>query len=310
MKILLTGANGFLGSHLLKKLVIEHDVSITLRKKSKLERILILLETKNVKKLYIDDVTNLEIENFFKNEKIELIIHCATDYGKKTDYFCTVFESNVLFPLKLLEIGLNNGLKYFINTDSYFNKENITYNALPNYSKTKKLFLSYLKEIGKDISIINMKLEHIYGPNDNKDKFISFLFQNLIENNEIPLTHGHQKRDFVYIDDATDAYTKVVSKISNTPASYFKDLEIGSGESVCLKRFIERMALVMNSSSVLNYGALEYRDDEIMNSFANNSLREWGLEYGINFNFRNFNTGIDKMVKYEELKYLTKKTDA
>lgn len=299
MKILLTGANGFLGSHLLKKLLIQHDVSITLRKNSNLDRIVHLMDKKNINRLYIDNITDLEIDNFFKKEKIDLIIHCATDYGRKKSYFCNVFESNVLFPLRFLEIGLDNGLKYFINTDSYFNKENMTYNALPNYSKTKKLFLSYLQEIGKNISIINMRLEHIYGPRDSKDKFIAFLLKNLINNNPIDLTYGHQKRDFIYIDDIVNTYLKIIAKIENTPHSYFIDLEIGTTKSYYLKTFIEKVAEAVNSSSVLNYGAIDYRDDEIMNSFANDSLLKWGLEYGVDFDFLDIDKGILKMIKYE-----------
>lgn len=296
MRILLTGANGFLGSHLLHKLFQDHDVSIILRKNSNIQRISSILQSNKIDILYIDSTNNTSIESFFKNKNFELIIHCATNYDRKNHYFFDVFESNVLFPLKLLEIGLHNGLQYFINTDSYFNKENLTYNALPNYSKTKKLFLHYLQEVGQSISIINMRLEHIYGPNDNDDKFIPFLYNKLIKNAPIPLTYGHQKRDFVYIDDVINTFIKIINNLRMTKHSYFKTLEIGSGKSIYLKKFIETMASMLNSTSELQYGKIDYRDDEIMNSFANASLTKWSEEYEVNFTFCTPSEGIHKML--------------
>lgn len=300
MKILLTGANGFLGSRLLEMLIINNIITITLRKKSNTNRIKSIIESNEIKKLYIDDITDEEIENFFKFEKFDLVVHCATDYGKQKESFYKVFDSNVLFPLKLLEIGLKYGLKYFINTDSYFNKKHLTYNALPNYSKTKKLFLGYLKEIGNNIIILNMRLEHIYGPNDNDDKFIPFLLNKLIKNEEISLTHGHQKRDLIYIDDVVDSYLKVISVLDKIENPYFKDLEIGSGHSIELRCFIEIMKTTLKSSSVLHYGTINYRDDEIMNSFANDSLQKFGLQHNIELNFRSVNEGIKDMLEYHQ----------
>lgn len=296
MNILLTGSNGFLGSHILEKLVTSHNVSITLRRNSNLDRIFSLITQKNINILYVDDIAHTEIESFFKNQKIELVIHCATDYGRKNNYFFEVFESNVLFPLKLLEIGLKYNLKYFINTDSYFNKNHLTYNALPNYSKTKKLFLSYLQTVGAGLSIINMRLEHIYGPNDNDDKFIPYLFKNLLLDNEIALTYGHQKRDFVYIDDVVDIYIKIISTLSHKEKPYFIDLEIGSGKSIFLKDFVETMKSITKSSSALKYGMIDYRDDEIMNSFADNSLDQYAQENHIAFQFSTLDQGLEKML--------------
>ena len=100
MRILLTGANGFLGSRILERLIVNNEVYITLRKDSQTNRIDSIIQEARVKVFFVDENNTLEIENLFKNEEIELIVHCATDYGKQK-----VFESNVLFPLEI-------GVKY------------------------------------------------------------------------------------------------------------------------------------------------------------------------------------------------------
>jgi nucleoside-diphosphate-sugar epimerase len=244
----------------------------------------------------VDELYDSQVEDFFENNKIEMIIHCATDYARKQKYFYRTFESNVIFPMKLIEIGMRHNLRYFINTDSYFNKESMSYNALPNYSKTKKLFLNYLKDFTNSIIAVNMRLEHIYGENDNKDKFTVFLMDKMKKNEEINLTHGHQKRDFVYIGDVVNSYLKVIENITKIKGSYI-ELEIGTTKSVFLKEFIEFLHKELNSSSSLNYGIVNYRDDEIMNSYANNSLGLWGEELNLKFDFRNIESGIKEMVR-------------
>ena len=77
-----------------------------------------------------------------------------------------------MYPINLLEMAVKNNVGVFINTDSYFNKENLSYNYLLNYSLSKKSLNLWLKHFSKKIKIINMVLEHIYGEYDNDNKFI------------------------------------------------------------------------------------------------------------------------------------------
>jgi len=190
MNVLLTGSNGFLGSHILSELVKSHKVFITLRKESNTKRIKNLLEELDITVFQITECDELPLEDFFKTNQIEMIVHCATDYARKGMYLYRTYESNVVFPMKLIEIGLRFNLKYFINTYSYFNKSFMSYNALPAYSKTKKIFLKNLKSFSRNIKIpefkiINMRLEHVYGENDNDDKFTVFLTKKMLDNESI-----------------------------------------------------------------------------------------------------------------------------
>ena len=140
MNILLTGGTGFLGSNILKKLVSKKDynVIVLVRSSSNLYRI---QDIKGFELFYVDD--NLDnLNELFGKNSIDTIIHTATEYGRNSKS-SLVFQSNLLFPIKLIEVGLENKLKYFINTDTFSSKaimKNTEY--LKDYNTSKKYFLN------------------------------------------------------------------------------------------------------------------------------------------------------------------------
>ena len=97
--ILLTGATGFLGSHLLEELLSKgFSVIITVRSSSDFWRI------KHLEGHYEKWVTDQSLNNFdelFNEYKISTIIHLATEYGRRSS-FSTVLDANVIFPVKLI----------------------------------------------------------------------------------------------------------------------------------------------------------------------------------------------------------------
>jgi nucleoside-diphosphate-sugar epimerase len=259
--ILLTGATGFLGSHILKNLLNNNfNVIILKRSFSNTWRIDDILD-----KTIVYDVDKVDIEKTFKENKIDIVIHTATKYGRKNESFLEILDSNLFFPLKLLDLLLRYNVKTFLNTDT------TAYNHFINYySLTKMQFVEWLKLLDNKIRIFNLKLEYIYGEADDTSKFLPMLIINLLKGvNTIELTPGNQERDFIYVEDVVNAYIDIILKKDNFSNGFY-EYSIGSGESIKIKDLVLLIKKITNNEvTQLNFGALPYRSNEIMYSKAN-----------------------------------------
>lgn len=268
--VLLTGGTGFLGSNLLKRLLIEQyriilikrSTSNTYRIKEQLPRITSI------------DVDHEPLENIFKKHKIDIIIHCATNYGRRNVPPTEVIEANLFLPLKLLHLAKDYQVKVFINTDTILDKR------VNTYSLSKKQFIEWFSLYSDDIACINIAIEHFYGPMDDRSKFVTQVILDLLQGvKEIPFTLGEQKRDFIYIDDVVNAFLHVL-KFAHQKRSGFHRFEVGSSKNISICDFVKlTQKLTGNETTHLNFGVIPYRKNEIMESSVNiQALRVLGWE--------------------------------
>ena len=290
----MTGATGFLGSHVLKELLnsTEDNVIVLKRTSSNVWRIKDEIKSERIK-VYDTDKGGISRINF---TDIDTIVHCAIEYGRTSDSCLDVLKSNLMFPIQLLEIAAQNNIRTFINTDSYFNKDNLFYSYLYNYSLSKKSLVLWLKFFSRRVNIINMMLEHIYGEYDNSDKFVESMIQRIAVNpvESIDLTLGEQKRDFVYVKDVAKLYVEAISFSRKNRNLGYKQFDIGTGKSSSIRDFCRAIQVMSNSPTELNFGRIPYRDDEIMDSYANVK----GLDLLIkNYKFYSIEEGIKSIMK-------------
>ena len=253
--ILISGATGFLGSNLLKRLVDQnYKVVILKRSFSNTERI-----DNYLKKIKSYDIDKVMLDKCFLENNIDAFIHCATDYGRKKIDPMQIIDSNLIFPLKLMEIAINNNCEIFINTDTILDKR------VNSYSLSKSQFLDWFKIYSEKAICINIVLEHFYGPFDDKSKFVASIIKKLVNNeSHINLTLGEQKRDFIYIDDVVDAFKIVLENITNVKNGFYS-YEIGTGKFISIKKIVTIIKeLIGNSTTNLYFGAIPYRTSEIM----------------------------------------------
>lgn len=254
--ILITGGTGYLGSHIIKELLSQgHVVSVLVRTDSSLSRLELFKE-----KLNFINVNDIEV--FFEKDKIDGIIHVATNYGRKEEKFSDIINSNLSFPVKLFELAIQNKVGFFINTDTSLPRN------LNAYSLSKAQFRDWLKMLSNDLKIINVIPEYFYGPNDDDTKFITGMLHKLKENVEsIDLSEGIQKRDFIYIDDVVSAYMCLIENLDKFER--YVDIPLGSAKTISLRSLVELIKKMTNNTQTkLNFGKIPIRDGDVMESKA------------------------------------------
>lgn len=179
MKILLTGASGFIGSELLKDLSQKHKLYITLRKN-------INYQSKNIKVLNFKD--NFDLNKKLRNIKIDAVIHCATHYVKnhKFEDLKKLSDSNILFGNIILENLENMNTKIFINFstvwEDYNRKKNNFYNLYSAYKRAFKSLITFYKNKFFKIKFFDIVISDTFGENDRRKKIINIMRSNYQKN--------------------------------------------------------------------------------------------------------------------------------
>ena len=267
MKILITGATGYLGSHITASLIgVGNKLAVLSRKNTGESR----------RRVNSADYTtalfenNSDIQKFLKDFSPDVVIHTAGAYGRSGESIMDVFDANMQYGMTLLQglLALNKKIT-FLNSGTSLPSD------LSPYALSKNQFAKwgqlYSEQNPDNLQFLNLQLQRFYGPGDIGDKFTAKIINACINNEEfIDLTLGEQQVDFIYIDDVLSAYGMVLSKKNNFP--YYLDIPVGSGKSISVKKFAEMARELSKSSIKLNFGGHCYRKNEPMNSVADLSV--------------------------------------
>lgn len=255
MRFLLTGANGFIGSRLLAGLIqAGHEVIILKRKTSDLWRIEEFLPFIQTQGSDLED-----IESVFRDGRIDVVVHLATDYGRKNgNNFTQMLWPNIQMPARLLELAGRYEAKAFINADTSTDSKYTMYSAM------KKSFLDLARAIifNSRLKFVNMVLGYVYGEMDDNTKFIPHLIESILNSVEIDATAGEQKRDFIYVGDVVDAYIHLIKNIDRLEQQEI-EMGIATGRTVSLKEFARMAAVISGKKMNVRWGTLPYRAHEV-----------------------------------------------
>lgn len=294
MTILITGAAGFIGSHLLKKLITQRYKVIYLKRTtSNLNRIKHLME--NVRFYNIDQLINFD--KIFVENKVDIIIHLSAMYSKEDKGKKMKLEMNkinIKIPEKLLKSAIKYNVRGFINTGTFFEyslrtKKPIDEQTLINpynyYTKTKIRFEKLLSKLAnnKKIKAITLKLFSPYGDNDN-EKVIPLIIKSFLTNKKLLLTKGNQKLAFTYIEDTVDAYMSSIKYIENSNFEY-DVFNIGNDYSHSLKEAVSFIENISGRKIKVEFGKINNRKDEDLDIHCNSIKAKRILKWSAKTNF-------------------------
>ena len=290
--ILITGSAGFIGTHLVRKLVnlnftiVCFDIFFSDSFISEFNSKVI------IQKGNLNDKSILKKIN--QKYSFSFIFHLAGSKSRTNNIieFKESFEINYFGTLNLLDTLINNkNLKKIIlmgtmdeygDSNQIFDESSLE-SPLSAYGLSKltttKLGLIYHKEFDLPITVIRPSI--VYGHNQGVEMFIPSIINTLSNDNFFDMTSGEQERDFLYICDLIEVIIKVKDS-SNTNGEV---INIGYGKSIKLVELAKYISNKLKKDNLLNIGSVPYRSSESMNySVCINKakrLLKWKPKYDI-----------------------------
>lgn len=294
-RILVTGATGFIGSHLIRRLVSEKaKVYALCRRDANTWRIKDCLSRLN---LVEGDITDKEsLISTVQQIRPQKCFHLAA-YGvnqPEADLHQAI-QTNVIGTFNLIQalLGMEiecvvtfgtsyeyGGTNGAISEDSAVNPNNL-------YSASKSaawLFYDYFHK-SSGVPIVTVKLFPVYGPFEELGKLIPTTIVKALQNKELLLTSGEQERDYIFIEDVIDGCVSAAT----IREAVGQTINLGTGKAYPIKVIITKCLTLMGDPVKPVFGALPYRKNELFSLYADTrkagKILGWspkvGLEEGL-----------------------------
>jgi nucleoside-diphosphate-sugar epimerase len=266
MKIVITGATGFVANALVNRLIQgNHEVYVVVRESSNISSI-----SKDAK-LYVDRGDTHALNHFFADINPDGVVHLASLVlvEHSSDDIAPLIHSNILFGTRLLEAASKSDTKWFINTGTFWQHyNNEDYNPVNLYAATKEAFevmAKYYYET-QGIDFVTLKLNDTFGEGDTRKKIFN-LWRSLEKSGEsLGMSPGEQIIDISYIENIIDAYCQLIDNMHGDNEHKYngKSFALNADERMSLKSLSKIYEKVTNSKLNIVWGERPYRDREVM----------------------------------------------
>jgi nucleoside-diphosphate-sugar epimerase len=263
MRVLVSGASGFLGSWIVRSLISDHEVCALVRKTSNL-RNLELLEKLQIRFIESDFLGDFILESNFD----VLIVNDWWGVGNEYRNHQNQFQ-NVDRILNLVCLAVDNGVKTIIGVGSQAElgpvlsdiADDEPDNPTTLYGEAKIRTRELIQKIllGSDIRFVWMRIFSTYGPLDEGSWFIPNTIMSLDQNIPMRMTKGEQEWSYLHAHDLGEAFKMVIgdSKIIGV-------VNVGNTQTIKISEVAAIIGRVLDRENLLEFGAIEYRPDQVM----------------------------------------------
>lgn len=258
-RVLLTGATGFVGRQVLKRL-LQKDVAISVISRSSQENF--PLQDSKITQYFRTNNLFTENDAWYNNvcEGIDIIIHVAW-YAEPGKYLESSLNLDCLSgTLALAKAAANKGIKKFIGVGTCFEYDLTTDKTLETTSPLNPTFLYSIAKTAtfqslekffcnEGIDFLWTRIFYLYGEGEDERRLVAVLRRKLSLNKSVDLTSGNQIRDFMDVKLA--GYMIADASIGLNTGAF----NVCSGQGISIRELAEKIADEYGRRDLLNFGA-------------------------------------------------------
>ncbi|MGH2706483.1 MAG: NAD-dependent epimerase/dehydratase family protein [Actinomycetota bacterium] len=303
-RVLVTGADGFIGSHLTRRLVADGaEVHALTSEVSSVypQRLIDLRGSIQIHEGNLMDRSAMDA--VARLAKPSHIFHLAayTHVGKSWQRVDECIQANIQGTMNLLQALADQGYERFVNTGTseiYGDiavpfREGAVVNPISPYSVSKYAAERFCRLFQRAYGwpIVMLRPFNAYGPAQSPDRVIPEIIARAVRKEELKMTQGRQTREFNYVEDLADGFVKAAT----TEGVEGELFNIGGGEEISMRDVATMILDIMGNPIEPQFGALPERPTEIVRMYCDSSRARERLRWAPKHSLRE---GLEKTIDW------------